>query len=144
MITIRKIFASLWIAPFPFAVPVSSYAELVTCEGFDYGLGTSRLHQVDGGPVGGFGRADKWTNFVERNFMSNRIFGWSDGVVTGLDPGFPFETTGAYLWSDFGGGDDHTTVISDEDEVPRVRDNTPLADAQRRFMRLRVSLTGNK
>jgi len=37
-------------------------------------------------------------------------------------------------------GEDHTTVISDEDEVLIVRDNTPMGDAQRRFMRLRVSL----
>ncbi|MCC5844345.1 MAG: hypothetical protein JJU05_08855 [Verrucomicrobia bacterium] len=51
----------------------SARSELLAYEGFDYRPGTTRLHQAEGGPVGGRGWEGGWINFAQGNFVSARI-----------------------------------------------------------------------
>lgn len=75
-------------------------ANVLAYEGFDYNPGSSRLHQVTGGPIGGKGWAAGWTNFNNGTFITHRVGGIA-GVS--LDPGFEFESVGRFLRTELGG-----------------------------------------
>lgn len=81
------------------SLPVASYADLLAYESFDYNPGSSRLHQVTGGPVGGSGWAGGWTNFNNGTFITHRV-GATAGVS--MDPGIDFDTSGRFLRTELG------------------------------------------
>lgn len=100
--TFLKVLRSLCALASGLAGTSGAYGSLLAYEGFDYDPGGSRLHQVSGGPIGGFGWTGGWTNFGQGTFLSNRT-GGVGGVS--LDPGFTFSGQGRFLRSNFGGDD---------------------------------------